>query len=83
MVVLSNSSAPEIVRLYSSREAREAGLVLHRVPARRLINSRAAARGPVEELIVTNVTASPSLDAVRPRMARATLAGRKSDRLTS
>lgn len=73
-VVLSNSSAPEIVRLYSSPEARDAGLVVHRVPARRAINSRASARGPVEELIVTNVTATPSLDAVRPRMVRATLA---------
>lgn len=77
-VVLSNSSAPEIIRLYSSREAREAGLELHRVPARRAINSRATARGPVDELIVTNVHARPSLEAVRPRMVRATLTGTRS-----
>jgi DNA adenine methylase len=72
-VVLSNSSAPEIVRLYSTRDARAAGLVVHRVPARRAINSRASARGPVDELIVTNVPATPSLDAVRPRMLKARL----------
>ena len=54
-VVLSNSSAPEIVELYSSRDARDAGLSVTFVPARRAINSRAASRGPVTELIVTNV----------------------------
>jgi DNA adenine methylase len=65
-VVLSNSSADEIVGLYSSERARRAGLVVHRVPARRMINSRATARGPVDELIVTN--SRPSLARVRPRM---------------
>jgi DNA adenine methylase len=65
-VVLSNSSASEIVRAYSSREAVAAGLVVRRVPARRAINSRAAKRGPVEELIVTNAPA-------RDRMAKAPL----------
>jgi DNA adenine methylase len=54
-VVVSNSSAPEIVGLYSAPEARQAGLVVRRVPARRAINSRAESRGPVDELIVTNV----------------------------
>jgi DNA adenine methylase len=70
-VLLSNSSAPEIVAAYSSREAGQAGLVVHRVAARRAINSRASARGPVDELIVTNVKASRSLDAVRPVMLKA------------
>jgi DNA adenine methylase len=54
-VVLSNSSAPDIERLYSTREARLAQLRIERVPARRAINSRADARGPVTELVVTNV----------------------------
>ena len=66
VVVLSNSSAAEIVALYTSDAARRAGLAVHRVPARRMINSRATARGPVDELIVTN--SRPSLAAVRPRM---------------
>jgi len=65
MVVLSNSSAPEIERLYSTPEARRAGLRLERVDARRAINSRADARGPVKELVITNV--------IRPRMLRAGL----------
>jgi DNA adenine methylase len=72
-VLLSNSSAPEIVALYSSDEAHDAGLTVTRVPARRAINSRASARGPVDELIVTNVKRKPSLDAIRPRMVAATL----------
>jgi DNA adenine methylase len=66
-VVLSNSSAQEIVRIYGAPEAARAGLRIHRVPARRAINSRAASRGPVDELIVTNVKAAV-LDGVKPRM---------------
>jgi len=62
-VVLSNSSAPEIEKLYSGREAKLAQLRVKRVPARRAINSRAESRGPVTELIVTNV--------LKPRMLRA------------
>ena len=62
-VVLSNSSAPEIERLYSTREAKLAQLRIKKVPARRAINSRAESRGPVTELIVTNV--------LKPRMLRA------------
>ena len=72
-VLLSNSSAPEIVALYSDDDARDADLRLQRVPARRAINSRASARGPVDELIVTNVPKRPSLDAIRPKMAVARL----------
>jgi DNA adenine methylase len=75
-VVLSNSSAPDIVTAYRSRESRAAGLVVQRVPARRAINSRATARGPVDELIVSNVKASV-LAAVRPRMVRARLRARR------
>ena len=62
-VVLSNSSAPDIERLYSTREARHAQLRIERVRARRAINSRADSRGPVTELLITNV--------LRPRMLRA------------
>ena len=65
-VLLSNSSAPEIVELYSSRAARAAGLRVERVPARRAINSRASARGPVDELIVTNVMAHPRREGIDP-----------------
>jgi DNA adenine methylase len=73
-VVLSNSSAPEIVSLYTAPEAARAGLRVHRVPARRSINSRASARGPVDELIVSNVPrAFESAVAAPPklRMAKA------------
>lgn len=62
-VVLSNSSAPEIKQLYSTRQAKLAQLRIKTIPARRAINSRAESRGPVTELIVTNV--------LKPRMLRA------------
>lgn len=62
-VVLSNSSAPDIERLYSAAEARRAQLRIERVEARRAINSRAELRGPVTELVITNV--------LRPRMLKA------------
>jgi DNA adenine methylase len=65
-VVLSNSAAPDIERLYSTREARRAQLRIERVRARRAINSRADSRGPVTELVITNV--------LRPRMLRAAYA---------
>jgi DNA adenine methylase len=60
-VVLSNSSAPDIERLYSTADARRARLRIERVSARRAINSRAASRGPVTELIVTNVAVPRSV----------------------
>lgn len=66
-VVVSNSSATEIVRTYTTTEAQKAGLRVRRVPARRAINSRASARGPVDELIIANVRAS-TLTGVRARM---------------
>ena len=65
-VIVSNSSAREIIDLYSARAAQKAGLVVRCVPARRAINSRAAARGPVDELIITNV--GSRLAGIRPRM---------------
>jgi DNA adenine methylase len=55
-VVLSNSAAEEVRRLYAEdRVARSAGLKSHLVPARRAINSRATRRGPVLEYVITNV----------------------------
>ena len=72
-VVLSNSSAALIVSLYTSSEAQRAGLVLKRVPARRSINSRAALRGPVDEVIVTNADTKSLRLVRRPKMARAGL----------
>lgn len=55
-VVVSNSTAPDIVALYESLpETRITGLRAHRIPARRAINSRAGERGAVEEFVVTNV----------------------------
>jgi len=68
-VVVSNSSAPQILSLYSSTRARAAGLHVRLVPARRSINSRAAARGPVNEVLVTNVRGREDLP--RPVMLRA------------
>jgi DNA adenine methylase len=59
-VLVSNSSAQEIEKAYSSTEAKQAGLRVQRVPARRAINARAWLRGPVAELIITNAIASGS-----------------------
>jgi len=55
-VLLSNSTAPEVVALYEDPEAVRAGLRCYRVPARRVINSRAERRGAVDELVVSNIT---------------------------
>jgi DNA adenine methylase len=71
-ILLSNSSAPEIVDLYSASAARQAGLQLTLVPARRAINSRASARGPVHEVVVTNVPPAVTALPKKLRMARAT-----------
>lgn len=55
-VVVSNSTAPIIEKLYeSNRAARRAGLRTHRVAARRAINSNASLRGNVTEFIISNV----------------------------
>jgi DNA adenine methylase len=66
-VVVSNSSAAEILNAYTAPEAQKAGLEVKRVPARRAINSKASSRGPVDELIVSNVKVA-ALNGVRPRM---------------
>jgi DNA adenine methylase len=55
-VTLSNSTAPEILELYDGdARVRAAGLRGFKVPARRAINAKSAARGPVQEFVVTNV----------------------------
>jgi DNA adenine methylase len=55
-VLLSNSVAPDIRRLYArSDAARSAGLTARTVPARRAINSSPTRRGAVREYLITNV----------------------------
>jgi DNA adenine methylase len=55
-VLLSNSAAPEIRKLYKEdTAARLAGLRARTVAARRAINCRASARGAVREYLITNV----------------------------
>jgi DNA adenine methylase len=56
-VMLSNSSAPDIVALYreAARTNLGAGLALWEVHARRAINSRASSRGHVAEVLLTNL----------------------------
>jgi DNA adenine methylase len=59
-VLVSNSTAVEIVALYDTSEAaRAAGLRTTRVPARRAVNSDATRRGPVEEFLISNVEPEP------------------------
>lgn len=59
-VVLSNSTAPAVTRLYERNPAvQAAGLRAIRVPARRAVNSRAESRGVIDELLVSNVKARP------------------------
>lgn len=56
-ILLSNSTAPEIARLYDENaDARRAGLRALRVPARRAINSVASRRGAVEEYLISNIS---------------------------
>jgi DNA adenine methylase len=74
-LVVSNSSAAEILSAYTTLDAQKAGLEVRPVPARRAINSKAASRGPVDELIISNVR--PALDGVRPRMAKATIRAKR------
>jgi DNA adenine methylase len=68
-VVLSNSSTPFTEALYGGHEARRAGLAMRRVPARRAINSRAALRGSVNEILVTNLASSNLPGRARPLKA--------------
>jgi DNA adenine methylase len=58
-LLVSNSTAPAIIRLYDrNADARAAGLRTRRVPARRAINRNRLGRRPILELLVTNVEAS-------------------------
>ncbi len=79
VILVSNSSAPEIEKGYSTRAARGAGLAVRRVPARRAINSRASHRGPVDELIISNAI-GPSRGSLRMAEASLPAAGRKPKR---
>jgi DNA adenine methylase len=79
ILLVSNSTAPEAVAAYQAQDARRAGLLVRRVPARRAINSRAALRGAVDELIVTNLHVSqrnklPMVKAHLPHERRARVA---------
>jgi DNA adenine methylase len=59
-VLLSNSVAPSIARLYEDNAiVAAAGLKAWRYPARRAINSRPDRRGAVEELVVSNIEPRP------------------------
>jgi hypothetical protein len=53
--MVSNSSAGEIAELYGDARISRAGLRVHRLAARRAINSRASARGPITEFLLTNL----------------------------
>jgi len=55
-VMLSNSSAADVRSRYEDVARHSPGLALWEVPARRAINSRAGRRGPVAELLLTNLT---------------------------
>jgi len=56
-VLLSNSTAPEIAALYADNvQARAVGLRAYRVSARRAINAQGAARGYVDEYLITNIS---------------------------
>jgi len=72
-VIVSNSSAPEIRRLYAGADARDAGLFVFPVMARRAINSSPGQRGPIAELVATNMRANRGKVAVRmlPAVPRA------------
>jgi DNA adenine methylase len=60
-ILLSNSVAPEIRRLYAeSTDVRRAGLRATTVRARRAINSRASRRGAILEYLITNVPPASS-----------------------
>lgn len=64
-VMLSNSSATWVTRLYEEAAGAGAGLALWQLPARRAINSRAAGRGHVSELLLTNLPPRGLHEAVR------------------
>ena len=56
LVLLSNSTAPEVAELYDgNRDAERANLHAYKIPASRRINSNAARRGQVLEYLITNI----------------------------
>jgi len=66
-VLLSNSDTEAVDALYAhSRAVRRAGLHVYRVSARRAINARASGRGPVGEVVVTNVLPAGAIGAKWP-----------------
>ena len=59
-VLMSNSTAPEITKLYDGNsEAGAAGLRTYKIPARRMINSAPEKRGAVLEYLITNIPRRP------------------------
>jgi DNA adenine methylase len=62
-VLQSNSTAPLIADLYDGNaDARRGGLRAVRVPARRAINSKGGARGPIAEYIISNIPGGTPAD---------------------
>jgi DNA adenine methylase len=61
-VMLSNSSAPVVDRMYREAVSAGTGLALWAVPARRAINSRPGGRGPVDERLLTNLVPRDGAD---------------------
>jgi DNA adenine methylase len=60
-VLVSNSCTPLVDELYRhDPKVASAGLTLHRVPARRAVNCDAARRGPLDEYLITNLSAVAS-----------------------
>lgn len=72
-VVASNSGAASAEAAYTLPAARLAGLAVERVPARRAINSRAALRGTIDELVITNVSGGSLRTRRRPAMLHAAM----------
>jgi len=73
-VLLSNSTAPAIQKLYEGdAQAQSAGLRALRVQARRAVNSNAARRGPVDEYVITNIAGvdTEAVSSQRPPAIRA------------
>jgi DNA adenine methylase len=59
-VLVSNSATTDVALLYErNRDARGAGLRALRVPARRAINSKPSRRGPIDEILITNLEQRP------------------------
>jgi hypothetical protein len=77
-VIISNSIAPDIRLLIAGADERDSVLIVLPVMARRAINSSPGQRGPIAELLATNMRANRSKVAVR--MLPATLRARTPER---